>query len=267
MKLNNFFFPSSYSEEKASETIISLRGLNEACNMRTPFDDFYNDDSFYNVIVNIPSLYTLDKELIYRIVPQTLKMMKSCGKINDNLDEINKKETADINSLWGYFNMSDIYHNSNIDEYRLHRNQLINNHVSGNVFQEWLPLLFSKIKFTDSALTQIVDLGEGVIFSKILEGLRYLDKYNSSWNDGSFQLSALSEISRFEVSDESDRVKDNSHLKHERYFILPDNIGGQYCFYHMKIKSENRNWRIHFYPCNDKCCIYIAYVGCHLRLR
>lgn len=266
MKLNNFFFPSSYSEKNAIDAVKSLRGLNKACITRSQLDSFYNDGTFYDIIAEIPFLYTIDKELIYRIMPQTLRMMNTCEPISDNIQEINKQYSNDINSLWGFFAATDISHNSNFDEYVSHRDQIIKEHVSGNVFDEWLPALFSRIKFTDSALSQIVNLGQSSTFNKVYEGLCYLERYNKSWSEGGFQLSALSEVSRFEVSDESDTVKQDKHLKRERYFNIPDNIGSQYCFYHMKIKSGNQNWRIHFYPHNARRCIYVAYVGSHLRL-
>lgn len=267
MKLNNFFFPKSYLKNNKDLVIKSLRDLTEACTRRTPCDDFYHDDTLYHFIATEPSFYEIDGELFHRIVPQTLKMMKICGEINNNIEKINNKYSEDINSLWGCFNVNDIFHNSNIDEYLKHRKLLIDTHMSGSVFKEWRALSFPTIKFANDALKQIEDLGNSSIFKKIYEGLLYFEKYNMSWNKGGFQLSSLSKVSRFSVSDESETVKHNPHLKRYRLFNLPDNLGSKYCFYHMKINSENQNWRIHFYPDNDGHRIYIAYVGCHLKLQ
>lgn len=267
MTLNNFFYPQSYVGKNTSDVVNSMRGLNEACTKRSEIDIFYNDDSFYNVVApNYKSFYELDPVLFQRIIPQTLKMMRVCDNVSGDLQAINEKFANDVNSLWGFFIPFDIYHNSSYEQYKVHREQIIESNVSGNNFKDWKIVLFSKIRFTDDCLKQIINLGSSLTFQKVFKALIELDAYNSSWENGNFQLQELKDICSNEVSDESDTVKQNPHLKSERLFSLPDNLGSKYCFLHIKIKSEGSNWRIHFYPDALSKIIYVAYVGSHLTL-
>ena len=84
-----------------------------------------------------------------------------------------------------------------------------------------------------------------------------------SWKTGSFQIRILQQNYNVTISDESDTVKRNPLLKQKRYFKVSDEIGSQYCFYHLKLD----NIRIHIYPNEFEKVIYVTYVGKHLDLR
>ena len=113
-------------------------------------------------------------------------------------------------------------------------------------------------------MEQISNLGSGSDFNKVLKAICQLDCYNmESWKTGSFQLRILQQNYNVTISDESDTVKRNPLLKQQRYFKVSDEIGSQYCFYHLKLD----NIRIHIYPNEFEKVIYVTYVGKHLDLR
>ena len=65
------------------------------------------------------------------------------------------------------------------------------------------------------------------------------------------------------MSGESTTVHQNSKLRKEREFYLPD---GSLVFFESHIKLSNR-FRIHFYPEPQNGIINIGYIGSHLKLR
>ena len=91
---------------------------------------------------------------------------------------------------------------------------------------------------------------------------KYLEAYGRNWNEGGFSIKAVNDRTALNISDESDTVKHNERLRQERYFTLPNSIGGKYCYLHIKTGM----FRFYFYPDENEYVIYIAYVGPHLHL-
>ena len=268
--INYFFFPESYKGIDIAYIKESIDKLNEAMMMKDKNETFYEDSSFY--ITEYEDKQFLHeklsksyKDLTNRVIPSMFRRMKRTSlKVVDDIVTLNAQyPDAWSNCLWGWFNEEDRHHICSFNFFASNRKAIAKNFSTGMNFQETMSLLLDKVQISSNAMGQIRNLGNGDDFKKVLDSICSLDSYNTtSWNTGGFQVNVLLRNYNVTISDESDTVKKKPQLKQKRYFKVSDEIGSQYCFYHVKLNDI----RIHIYPDEDKKVIYVAYVGAHLDL-
>lgn len=104
------------------------------------------------------------------------------------------------------------------------------------------------------------------ILSQVKDALTILNQLSELWKNGDIRdyshdhLKALG--LNHKVTGESEGVRNNSDLRREREFHLPN---GEKAFFQNHIKISN-GYRIHFYPDEKNRKIVVGYIGKHLRL-
>ena len=267
--INYFFLPNSYRGIDLAHITQSLEGLNKAMMENNTNEYFYEDSSFYVTKCGdgqllYERLSGTAPQLTRRLLPTMLRRMKHIQEIPDDIATLNATyDGAWANCLWGWFRNEDRNHIRSFDFFSSNRMLIAKEVATGMNFDRITSFLIRKIRFTSKAIEQIRNLGSGDSFRKVLETICALDKYNvDSWASGGFRLRVLQEEYGMNISDESDTVKNAPRLKRQRYFKISDEIGSQYCFFHIKLDTI----RIHIYPEEQEKVIYIAYVGSHLDL-
>ena len=269
--INYFFFPESYNGADLTSIKSSVDGLNEAMVKKNKNELFYEDSSFY-LIQDVNGQFLFEKlshsykDLTTRVIPSMLRRMKHTAvKVVDNITLLDTQHSdAWVNCIWGLFPVEDKHHICSFKFFCLNRKDIALSVSNGMNFHITKSFLLDKVQIADNAMEQISNLGSGSDFNKVLKAICQLDCYNmESWKTGSFQLRILQQNYNVTISDESDTVKRNPLLKQQRYFKVSDEIGSQYCFYHLKLD----NIRIHIYPNEFEKVIYVTYVGKHLDLR
>ncbi|MDY0360599.1 MAG: hypothetical protein RBR08_04015 [Desulforegulaceae bacterium] len=109
--------------------------------------------------------------------------------------------------------------------------------------------------------------GSLTILEQVKKSVSVLNDFALQWKSNEikeFRIESLKNLGLpFKVSGESQTVRDNPKLRRDREFWLPS---GKQEFFEMHIKMS-AGYRLHFYPDNETCRIYVGYIGPHLRLR
>jgi hypothetical protein len=104
------------------------------------------------------------------------------------------------------------------------------------------------------------------VLNQVLETLSQLNAFVQQWKDGRYPSCKADHLREsglsFNVSSESDPVKDSPKLRKMREFWLPSGKK-EYFFDHVKLTL---GYRLHFLP-DDSQKIYVGYIGPHLRTR
>ena len=105
------------------------------------------------------------------------------------------------------------------------------------------------------------------VLEQVKESLTVLNDFSSRWKDNQF-VEYRNEFLRalglsFQVSGESQTVRDNPRLRREREFWLPR---GNQEFFELHVKISF-GYRLHFFPDSEVRQIYVGYIGPHLRLK
>jgi len=104
------------------------------------------------------------------------------------------------------------------------------------------------------------------ILAQVLESLTKLNSFSEKWIGGDILAYTHQSLKEFglnhQVSGESQSVRNDSSLKKEREFWLPNGVK---VFFENHIKISN-GYRIHFYPDSESKEIFIGYIGKHLKL-
>lgn len=270
MELRYYLYPSAYEGTLSGDIENNLKELNEVLTKHSDrYDIICYDYSLFNVLTaNGKALMDViyngmsDVQFQRVIVPQLLYKLTIIQEHLANkasMDEIFKDST---NALWGIlFEEEKLYNINCVDKYLKFRNYAILNALNKDNFRELKSLVFKKIVFTDNAISQITNVVDKM-FKQIIARLIDLETYGRDWNEGGFSVKEVNERTSLNISDESDSVKQDDRLRQARYFTLPKNIGGKYCYLHIKTGM----FRFHFYPDESEHIIYIAYVGSHLPL-
>ncbi|NCD33276.1 MAG: hypothetical protein EOL87_07630 [Spartobacteria bacterium] len=105
------------------------------------------------------------------------------------------------------------------------------------------------------------------VFEQVKQSLGVLDAFSHDWSAGHhacYRTDLLREQGLpFEVSGESETVKNNPRLCKLREFWIPR---GEKKYFEQHVKMS-RGYRLHFYPDDETKNIHIGYVGPHLKLR
>lgn len=139
---------------------------------------------------------------------------------------------------------------------------------SGKEIYEKRDELYPNITFCGKAQQQLNSWSaQTAILTQVKESLTILNGFSEKWRNGEFfhySAEALIESGlNHQVSGESTSVMDNSRLRSEREFWLPE---GRKVVFEDHIKLSH-GYRIHFYPDTRSKHIYVGYIGPHLRLR
>jgi len=105
------------------------------------------------------------------------------------------------------------------------------------------------------------------VLDQVKQALTTLSEFSQKWENGEideFRAQTLRDLGlAFQVSGESQTVRNAPKLRREREFWLPT---GRQEFFEQHIKLSF-SYRLHFFPDNATRQIYLGYIGPHLRLR
>ena len=105
------------------------------------------------------------------------------------------------------------------------------------------------------------------ILDQVKDSIIALNSFCEKWNAGVFDTYSHENLRKsglnHKVSGESHAVLQDRSLRSEREFWLPVGIK-EFFENHIKIA---KGYRIHFYADSKSKKVYIAYIGCHLRLK
>lgn len=270
MELRYYLYPPAYERRLSGDIENNLKELNKVLTEHNDrLDTFCYDCSLFDVITasgkalaDVIFSGMSDVQFQRTIVPKLFNKLKLIQCHLTNMASMNEVFKNSINALWGILFEEEQLHNINsVDKYLKFKDNVIRKALNEDNFRDLKSLLFKKIVFTDKAIGQITTVGDK-IFKQIVDRLIDLEAYGRNWNEGEFSIKAVNDRTALNISDESDTVKHNERLSQERYFTLPNSIGGKYCYLHIKTGM----FRFHFYPDENKHVIYIAYVGPHLPL-
>ncbi len=165
----------------------------------------------------------------------------------------------------------------------------IHNYYNYNVFSQYLPELLEQRNASLSSGKAIVKRFEALypgvslcgkatqqlnnwsashsILDQVKQSLLKISQFVQKWKSGEFVTYSPDNLHKcglsFQVSGESQTVRNKPALRREREFWLP--CGREEFFeHHVKMSA---GYRLHFYPDNDKRIIYVGYIGPHLRLK
>lgn len=269
MKLRYYLYPPAYTGTNSNAIENNLQDLNKVLTIHSDrYDTLCYDNSLFEISTATGATFM---DVIYRglpdvqfsrtVLPQMLNKLTILGHSLTDKACMDATFPDSQNALWGIlFSEEQPYNITNVDKYLAFRSITVRKILNESNFRELKDLILKKLVFTDDVIKQITKVGNK-IFTQIIDRLQELDRYNVEWQQGAFSIKTVNEQTSLNISDESDRIKNNEKLRMERYFILP-NIGGQYCYLHIK----TGDFRFHFYPNEKEHRIYIAYVGPHLPL-
>jgi len=135
--------------------------------------------------------------------------------------------------------------------------------VSGQELWKQSGEIFQNLCFCGDSQTQLkfFNLGESIL-EQVKNVLYKLDEFCNKWERGVFAIYSHENLCSLglNVSGESQSVRNNSKMRNEREFHLPN---GEKQFFEEHVKL-NCGIRIHFYPDKNNKKIYIGYIGKHL---
>jgi hypothetical protein len=140
--------------------------------------------------------------------------------------------------------------------------------LSGKEIVNRLVELYPKVVLCGKAAQQLNNWSaSSTILTQVKQSLLSLSQFALKWQKGKFtnyNTDALRESGlAFQVSGESETVRTNPTLRREREFWLPC---GRKEYFEQHIKMSF-GYRLHFYPDNETCEIFVGYIGPHLKLR
>ena len=271
MKFSYYLYPPSYEDSTINIIEKNLKTLNcLLINHADDFDSFFYDKSllglkFKNGLSFCDIIYgkLSDKQFMQQILPKMLMKLNYCKHAYTKKSDLDTIFSESENAFWGIrFSSTELYNIKCIEDYSKFRYKTIRDAINNINFKTLKDVLFKKIVFCDDVPNMLNSIGKKE-FEQMIERLIALDNYNIGWTNSNFNLKEINEKTSLTVSDESDTVKNDNKLKSYRYFTLPNNLGGKYCYYHIK----TGDFRLHFYPDVSSHKIYVAYIGTHLPLR
>lgn len=258
----------SYYYASDKEVISHVQEINTIITSRDKYDHFIVSDDFDNAkfdrsttIGDFFGSSRIPNAIRIRLWPSIKKHCKIVKKDYSSPNEMNSDYSKTSNAFLG----PRFYHRTlNLIVCRKHYSQFRKEKalvmVNGTRFGNCCEIVLKNVVVTPDGLNKVKPLGHMVqpIFTQILELDEYIKKY---WNQGSFSITDVRANTSLDISDESNSVKQNPHLKHYRYFNIPG-FGGQYCYPHIKIGDL----RIHLFVDEASKKIHIPYFGPHLPL-
>ena len=267
-----YLYEEAFQHITETALLQNLTTLNELMvKLNDGYDRFYYSDSFWNVnvangrtISDCTSSPSIERQFYYQVFPRMWPKL-SRSELCNNIDEFKSKSEEAICALWGViFKNKDEYCLSTSEEVYDFRKKECKKYVLKNkskeTFQKFFDVLFSNIKFCESAFVYICSYSEAEI-RQILERLLEIDEFGSNWTSGTFPMGALNSKTNLRASFESASTNNSSRLRLMRTFTLP-NGKSEYFEAHIKMG----NFRIHFFPDESTHTIYIGYIGSHLDL-
>lgn len=271
MQFSYYIFPPSYVNATVQSIEENLKELNNVViKKKDAYDYFFYDNSLLEQVVMsigvsfIQIIYgqLSDKQFSITVLPVLMSKIQMSKRNFDDQTSLDTALPESINALWGIcFNPATSHCLTCTNDYINFRFNSVKNIINGTNFWALKGFIFKKLIFCVD-VAQLVRSISTKDFNKIMDHLINLDKYNMQWTKGRFSVSITKKFA-LDISDESSTVKQNSRLSNYRYFIIPNGIGGQYCYYHIK----TGNFRVHFYPDDQNHQIYVAYIGTHLPLK
>lgn len=270
MKLNSYILPKAFEKTTIEKLEECFREINNVVSttMLIEVSFQYNSGLLMSVQMDdgnclangIYSLPMQDKQLQKRVIPRLLSMFPDISKDFDNIKQMNEFYNCDLNSFWGiHFTLNSSYCLHSKEECSKYIFESLWNKMSASTFNWLYLILLPHIIVADSALGQIESMGNSNNFGIVIEDLKKLNDFCETWTSGSFSLNDLKQKYAIDTTDESDTTKKKEKLKAYRKFNLK-NLGYQYCFLHIK----HGDYRLHYFPDDNKREIHIGYVGKHL---
>jgi len=130
----------------------------------------------------------------------------------------------------------------------------------GNELWEQREAVFPGLRFVGNTNKQLTKLSlNDTVYNQLYTALKNLNDY-CSIQGADYSLKSISEVTRLDISDESDTVKQNPRLRSWREF----KIGEERYFFGYHVKNFSGALRLHFKPFPEENLIYIGYFGKHL---
>lgn len=267
--LNHYLQETAYRGTSVAEVENSFRELSKITGDAYPDEFFCMNVNFYTEKVSekttmMELLYgpnsQFDKNLLHRVVPFVF------GRFNTSYGPyltIGDFKKAVQNGKKHYFLGAKFKNKLEHEiethaEYLLRRTDCLRNSLTGRNCTIILPKLLSKVKLTANGYEMLATVAG---FKRVCNDIITLDDYvNRYWTDGGFSIRDVQRTVGIDISNESDSVKTNKDLRALRHFFINQEIGWQYCYYHIKIGDT----RMYIYPDISNRNIYIPYIGRHL---
>ena len=265
--INYFFYSQTFASEAIDVMIKCLNDMNEAvlcCNQGV--EKFCHDESFYSLHdkdgnMTNQMICDANPSLGYRVLPAMFRHFQTVpsGVICEDLEGLRKNYPIECCLFGIFYAPIDYNHISCLADFKRNRITIARSIVAPHTFQKLSSMLFEKLKFSEDALQQYIAMGQEVM-SNLMGVFIRMNNYCMNWKDGSIQVYKMQTDFGILISDESDTVKNDSHLSAQRNFFVSEKIGYPKCFLHVKVG----NLRIHIFPDNESNTIFITYIGKHL---
>jgi hypothetical protein len=135
-----------------------------------------------------------------------------------------------------------------------------------DLFNQW-DELFPDIKHCGKVQEQLLHWSaKTTLLSQVIDSLTMLNSFSEKWKEGKVIKYSHENLKatgmNHQVSGESESVRNNSSLRKEREFWLPNGVKA---YFENHVKLIN-GYRIHFYPDSETKTIFVGYIGKHLKL-
>ncbi len=262
---NYYLFEPAYHNIGVNTLVVNCRKLNEAMmEYVEPLDRFNYSVFFFHTQVDQDRLlsdviYDLpDKELSNLVIPRMLNKFQIIKQVH-NYEELKSSFPDSICAFWGEsFIPKESYCLNCKTDISSFRVMSVMQVLNGKSFKGFIPALFKKIQFCDSAFNYISGYSDEMV-KQIAEKLIELDLFCIEWIAGVFSPRIVTETRSIIISYESASTNGKERCRRERMFKLPD---GRIEYFEPHIKGGD--YRIHIYPDNQSHIIYVGYIGPHL---
>lgn len=267
--LNHYLQERAYKGTSIKEVENSFREISKIIDDSYPEEFFCMNSSFMMARINKRNTLSnllygeksqFDKDLLYRVVPSVLAHFNTSYGPYSTIGDFKKAvQIGKEHYFLGAKFKNKLEHEIETHaEYLLRRTDCLRNSLTGRNCATILPKLISNVQLTPKGYEMLAAVAG---FKRVCDDIITLDNYvNQYWTDGGFSIRDVQRTVGIDISDESDSVKTNKDLRALRHFFINQDIGWQYCYYHIKIGDT----RMYIYPDISNRRIYIPYIGRHL---
>ena len=266
---NYYWQERTFYNRSIDEIENHINNLTMIISKADEYDHFYKSKTFFSfpsgkhdTIGDVLFAKLKNEQLKLRIVPTILKRFASIDESFVQQNQMQDRFPSYFNAFLGpkFVNVNKaVCYLVHINDYHFFRDSNLENTVDTRNIEKYHHIVSKQVIMTSEAIEMVKSKGDCVrkLFGAIKELQKYIDDGN--WT-GRFDEHDVSQKTNINISDESDSVKQNPHLKQLRLFSVPNN-GNQYCFLRIK---DGRDTRFVIYPDEKEKKVYVVYVGAHL---
>ena len=250
-----------------SEIEQSFREIAKMLRCKYTLDVFYKHSSLLTTKVNKKEILLnvlfdqhskIDPDVRNNLVGYVLDRIEKEAGSFASIEEFKEIAGESHHFIGARFANKKEYEISTHAEFVSKREDSIFANISNANYATFAPYLYKNVVFVGAGSSMLASVQN---FKSVINDLRELDNFvEQYWTAGEFSIREAKRKTGVDMSDESEQVKANKDLRAQRFFFINQEIGRQYCYYHIK----QGDTRVHFYPDARTLKIYVPYVGGHL---